>query len=146
VLAGEVAGRLGDGLELQERAEPADLVEVDPHRLPHEQVTALDHDDVDPDRGRQRRAQRSGVRDLHEPVARHALGRLVGALVGDQGRPAGILLAQLQPPCGDVEVGVALAQQALVPGTRGEGALERPGGVRVVRLELHVAARLRHGR
>ena len=58
-LAGEVAARLGDGLELEERAESADLVEVDPHRLPQQEVPALDDDDVDPVGGLERVAQRA---------------------------------------------------------------------------------------
>ena len=81
----------------------------------------------------------SGVGDRDEAIAGDACGRRVGAVVGDQRRPARILLAQLQAAVRDGEVGVALAQQALVARTGPQGPLERAGGVGVVRLELDVA-------
>ena len=90
----------------------------------------------------QRGAQRVGIGHRHEPVVGDALGRVVRALVGDQRRSARVLLAQLEPPARDREVGVALAQQAAVLRARRERALERPAGILVVRLELYVAGGL----
>jgi uracil phosphoribosyltransferase len=59
-------------------------------------------------------------------------------------RLAGLLLAQLQPPGRDAEVGVALDDHAAILGPQRERALERARGVGIERLQLHVAPRLAH--
>ena len=87
----------------------------------------------------------AGVLDRDQPVA--ALARLVGvdAVVLDQHRAAGVLLAQLQAARGDAEVGVPLAQEPAIAGAEAEDDGQRALGVRVRRLELDVAARRGHG-
>ena len=53
----EIGVRLGHRLELDERPEPGHLVEMDPHRLPQQQVPPLLDHDVDAEHvGRARRA------------------------------------------------------------------------------------------
>jgi hypothetical protein len=115
---------------------------VDPDGLPHQQVAALDHFDGDAVGGFQRGAQGRRLRDRDEAVARHPLGRLVGALVRDQGRAAGLLLAQFEPAAGHREVRVPLMQHAAVLGAGGERALERTCRIGVERLQLDVAGGL----
>ena len=96
------------------------------------------------ERGLQRRFQRLRVVDRGEPVAR--LARLVGvhAVVLDQRRAAGLLLAQLQPARVHAEVRVALAEDAAVVRSQADDDGQRALGVRVGRLELDVAARRCH--
>ena len=113
-LGAQVRVRRRDALELDERAQPGDGVEVDADALPQQQVALLlDHDER-AERRIQRCAQLAGVVDAREPVAALAGRRLIGAVVLDQGRPAGLLLAQLQAPASRTEIGVALAQHAAV--------------------------------
>ena len=80
-------------------------------------------------RPRARRTASRGSSTGDEPVA--ALARLVGvdAVVLDQRRAAGLLLAQLQPAARDAEVRVALAQDAAIARRRARGttASERSG-------------------
>ena len=76
-LAAQVGAGLGDRLELEEGAEPADLVEVDADGLPQQQVAALDDDDVD--RRWRRRARRAAARARRPGRAGSSTTRSVAA-------------------------------------------------------------------
>ncbi|HUN78624.1 MAG TPA: hypothetical protein VMU32_06885 [Solirubrobacteraceae bacterium] len=77
--------------------------------LDEQQMAALGDDSAYADRGGERRTQRRAVAYLDDPVAALALPRFAGALELNQVRTAGLLLAELEPAVGDLEVGVALA-------------------------------------
>ena len=135
---------LGDRLELDERAEPLDLVEVDADRLPQQQPPSLGDHDVDAVRRRERGEHALRVGHRHDAVARHPHLGGVRPLVGDQVGLARLLLAQLQAAVGDAEVGVALDDHAAILGAERERALERARRIGIERLQLHIAARLAH--
>ena len=99
VLVGEVGACGRDGLKLDERPKLLDLIEMDAHAAPKQQMTALGDDPAYPDRSGERRAQHCAVADLDDAIAALALLRLVRALELDQMRTAGLLLAELEPPC-----------------------------------------------
>jgi hypothetical protein len=140
VLGAEVRVGRGDALELDERAEPRDGVQMDPYALPQEQVARLVDDDERAQRRVERGAQHIGLGHRRQPVAALARVRDVGPVVLDQGRAAGLLLAQLQPPGARAEVRVALAEDAFVVRTELAADGERPLRVGVDRLQLDVAA------
>ena len=82
-----------DRLELQERSQPLDLVEVDPDALPQQQLPPLRHHDRSrPARRRAPRPSRSASADRRQHV--RALARLgrVGPAVGDQLGPLTVLI------------------------------------------------------
>lgn len=145
VLGGQVRAGLGDRLELDEAAEPLDLVEVDPHPAPQEQAAALGHDALDAERRLQRGVRRRGVGHLGDAVPALALLGPRRPLVLDQVRPARLLLAQLQPAARDRVVRVSLGQHAFVVGPQLPTDRERTRRVRIDRLQLDVAARIAHG-
>jgi hypothetical protein len=72
---------------------------------------------ANPDRGRQRGAERRSVIHLDDPVAALALPGCVGTLELDEVGSAGTLLPELQAAGGDREVGVALPDLAEVLGS-----------------------------
>ena len=108
-LVGEVGVGGRDALELDEVPEVLDLVEVDAHRLPEQQVALLlDHREHAEARLQRGAAASAASSTGIEPVAR--LARLVGVhpvVLDERGAP-GLLLAQLQAALLDAEVGVAL--------------------------------------
>jgi hypothetical protein len=87
---------------------------VDADLAPEEQPTGLADHYGCANRGRQRGAERFGVVDLGDAIPTLALLRLTGALELNQMRSARRLLAQLQPSTRHGEVGVALANLAVV--------------------------------
>jgi hypothetical protein len=145
-LLGEVRVRRRDRLQLEELPEPLDVVEVDAHVLPLQQPPPLGDDDAHAARRGEPGDGGGRIGDLDQVVARQAHLGAVRALVGDQVAQRPVrprLLAQLEPPVGDAEVGVALQQRALVGGAGGQGHGQGGRGVAVDRLELDVAAGLR---
>lgn len=90
-------------------------------------MTALDDDSAYADRGGERRAQRRAVADLDDAVAALALLRFAGALELDQVRTAGLLLAELEPSAGNLEVGIALRDRAAILGPERPAYLKRRG-------------------
>jgi hypothetical protein len=140
VLAREVGFGRRDTFELDERAEAGDLVEVDAHALPEQQVAALVDDHAGAERRVERLAQGGGIAHVGEAVGARARLLAIGPRVGDELGAARLLLAQLQPPARAAEVRVALGQDALVRGAERERALERPARIGVARLDLDVAA------
>ena len=84
-------------LELEEAAEPLDLVEVDANVVEQEQPAALRHYHERAERRVERLAQLRSGGDRNAPVAARAGARLVGAPVLDQLVLAGLLLTQLEP-------------------------------------------------
>ena len=137
---------VGDGrLELDEGSEPVDVVEVDADVLAQQQVAALAHDVGRAERRVERRPQRLGIGDVDEAVAALAGRRDIGPLVGDELRPARLLLAELEPAARGREVRVALAQDALVARAERPGGGQRGGRIGVAGLELEVAAQDVHG-
>jgi hypothetical protein len=113
------------------------------HAPPQQQAPELDDDPHDAERRAQRGEQARGVADLHHPIGAQPLARLVGPVVVDQLRGPRILLAQLQSAVDHGEVGVALAQHALVGGAELEAAAERSRRIGVRRLQLDVAGAYR---
>ena len=107
-----------DGLKLDERPKLLDLIEMDADALPQQQMATLGNNSAYADRGGERRAQRLAVADLDDAVAALALLRFAGALELDQVRPTGLLLAELEPAAGNLEVGIALPDRALILGSR----------------------------
>jgi hypothetical protein len=63
-----------DGLKLDERPEPLDLIEMDAHGLPQQQMAALDYDPAYADRDGELRAQSRAVADLDDAVIRSFRG------------------------------------------------------------------------
>src|SRR3954470_20167698 len=102
------------------------------------------HDDRDAERGRERRPRGGRIGDIGQPVAALALLRLVAALVGDELGAPRPLLAQLQAPGRGREVGVALAQDAVLDGAGRERRRASRLRIVVAGLELEVAPRVRH--
>ena len=128
---GEVGVGWRDGLKLDERPKLLDLIEMDAHALPQQQMAALGDDPAYADRGGERRTQRRAVADLDDPVAALALLWFARALELDQVRTTGLLLAELEPAVGDLEVGIALRDRAAVLGPERPAYLKRRGRVRV---------------
>ena len=116
-------------LELEEAAQPFDLVQVDAHALGEQQPAPLLDDGERAERGVERLAQGVGLADRHEPVLAGPRARLVRAPVLDQLGVARRLLAQLEPAADAVEVGVALRDLAVVLGAerRARAPASAPG-------------------
>src|SRR6185312_15229139 len=73
VLASQVGVRRRDRLELNERAELLNVVEVDTNVLPQKQTTLLGHGNLDAERRGQGCEQRLRILALIDPVATFAL-------------------------------------------------------------------------
>jgi hypothetical protein len=144
VLAGEVRACWRDGLKLDESPKLLDLIEMDAHALPQQQMATLGDDPAYANRGGERRTQRRTVVDLDDPVAALSLLRSARALELDQVRTTGLLLAELEPAARNLEVGIALRDRAAVLGPERPAYLKRRGRVRVDRLQLNVSARCLH--
>src|ERR1700727_255844 len=145
MLVGKVGVCQSDGLKLDERPKPLDLIEMDADALPQQQMAALGDDPAYADRGGECRAQRRAVADLDDAVAALALLWFVGALELDQVRTAWLLLAELEPAACDLEVGIALGDRAVVLGPERPAYLKRRGRVRGGRLQLDISPRWLHG-
>jgi hypothetical protein len=111
---------------------------VDADSLPEEEATFFRDRGGDAERGGERLLQLFGPFDRDDPVAALPLGGEVGPLVGDQlsRRP---LLAQLQPPVGDPEVGVALVERPARRRAELPAYRQRPFGIGDPRLQLDVS-------
>ena len=131
-------------LEFHEAAQAVDLVEVDPHPFPEEQVPALRHDHDCAERGVERLGELVRRRDRGHHVP--ALDRLcvVRPPVRDQLAAEGSLLdAKLESPATRREVRVSLRQDARVRRAQIQASRRGRFGVAIKRLQLDVDAR--HG-
>src|ERR1044071_2594327 len=86
MLSREIGLRGRNRLELDEAAETDHLVQVDPHRIPQEEVPPLVDDASDPQCGLECRPQKAVVVDLGNAIAAWARVTRVGALELDQMR------------------------------------------------------------
>jgi hypothetical protein len=69
MLVGKVGVGWRDGLKIDERPKPLDLIEMDADALPQQQVAALGDDPAYAERGGERRTQRRSVANLDNAVA-----------------------------------------------------------------------------
>lgn len=141
---GEVGVWWCDGLKLDERPKLLDLIEMNAHTLPQQQMTTLDDNPAYADCRGECHTQSRAVADLDDPVAALALLRFAGALELDQVGTTGLLLAELEPAACDLEVGVALRDRAAIFGPECPAHLKRRGRIGVGRLQLDVSARRLH--
>src|SRR5271166_2964089 len=106
-----------DGLELDERPEILDLIQMDADRAVEKQPSALAHDAPNADRARERGACRGPVVDLDDVVAALVLLWAAGTFELDEMWSPRLLLAQLQPAVRHREVGVLLDDVTVIFGS-----------------------------